>query len=605
MPTGGMAPEAPPLEKRSMAETRRLLARMAKLVMRWKKQCVILIITILLTIVCQLAVPILVQRAINCLIYRNDSTFVRDLSYILASLVICFILNSIIEYIKNISAMRLSENLSLYLRENLFERIVHAPLSFLDTHSYGDIMSRLTNDSQRVSTVAQVLEEFMSKTIVIIGCAVIMLMKSWKLAMISIVTALVTTIISAIISGHMRNYFMRQTMSLGAMNGHLEESMKNFRTMEMAGTGSYASQKMKEKSEAYTKVCISSSMFSGIINPIMLILGNLSFMITVVVGGHLAIQRAIMIGDLQAIIMYSKQFMDSVYSFGNVMIQTQSFLASAERVFEVMDIEGENTGTESRLVKQGEEKNFVDRTGVHYEGVTFGYDETKTVIDEVSLSLEKGGLTALVGATGSGKTTLVSLLLKFYDTYQGDIYIDGENIRDMSLAETRQAVTVVLQDSKLVDGSITDNILYGSQDADEEDAARIIRGMGADKILERLPSGLDTVTHDDDETISMGMRQIIGLARALVRRPQIIVMDEALSAVDSETEQLIRRNILKLLEGATVLIIAHRLDTIETADKIIVLSEGKVAETGSFNELLSEHGEFFRLYTSQQEGIET
>ena len=602
-----MPTEAPPLEKRSPEDTRRIIARISKFVFKWKKQCIILITAILLTIACQLIVPILVQKAINCLIYRTDSTFVQDLTKVVTSLVMVFILNSIIEYVKNVSAMQLSENLSLQMRRDLFERVIHAPLSYLDTHSYGDIMSRLTNDSQRVSTVAQVLEEFMSKIIVIIGCAIIMLSKNWKLALISIVTALVTTIISGIISGRMRNYFMRQTMALGSMNGHLEESVKNFRTMEIAGIGSFTSETMAKKSQEYTDVCIKSSMFSAIINPIMLVLGNLSFMITVVVGGHFAIEDVITIGVLQAVIMYSKQFMDSVYSFGNVMIQTQSFLASAERVFELIDMEIEDTGEGARLVKQGEDEKLLEgvpEKGVAYKDVTFSYDGERTVVDDITLSLEGGKTAALVGATGAGKTTLTSLLLKFYDTYEGDIFVDGVNLRDYSLEKTRNMVTVVLQDSKLVEGTIAENILYGATDKDEDDTLDIVKKMGVLSLIEKLPDGLNTMTSDDDETISEGMRQIIGLARAVIREPRILIMDEALSAVDPLTEQMVRSNIFSITPDATILVIAHRLKSTETIDKIIVMKDGHIAEEGSFEELMESRGEYHRLYTSQQSGNE-
>ncbi len=606
MQMGMSGGQAPPMEKRSPKDTRKIIARLSNFVFRWKKICAVLIVTILLTIVCKLAVPILVQTAINCLIYRNSETFTQDITRIMIALIVVFILNSVIEYIKNISAMKLSENLSLVMRRDLFERIIHAPLSYLDTNNYGDIMSRLTNDSQRVSTVAQVLEQFISTFVMIIGCAVIMLMKNWQLALISIATAILTTIISAIISGKMRSYFMRQTMALGAMNGHIEESMKNFRTMEMAGTTDYTSEKMVAKSEEYTNVCIKSSMFSGIINPIMLVLGNVSFMVTVVVGGHYAIEDVITIGVLQAVIMYSKQFMDAVYSLGNVLIQVQSFLASAERVFEVIDIKIEDKGTASKLVKQGEEEKAADvpEKGVAFKDVTFSYDGKTNVVKNVTIEFSGGKTAALVGATGAGKTTLTNLLLKFYDNYSGDIYIDGKNLTDYSLADTRDMITVVLQDSKLIEGTIMDNILYGTRDVSEEDVKSLIEKMEVSSLIEGLPDGLDTETNDDDETISEGMRQIIGLARAIIKKPRILILDEALSAVDSETETRVRKNIFNIIKDATVLIIAHRLNMTEDIDQIVVMKDGSVVETGNYTQLIEAKGEYYRLITSQKEGKE-
>jgi ABC-type multidrug transport system fused ATPase/permease subunit len=289
------------------------------------------------------------------------------------------------------------------------------------------------------------------------------------------------------------------------------------------------------------------------------------------------------------------------------MIQTQSFLASAERVFELIDMAIEDTGENSRLVKQGEEEKLLEgvpERGVAYKDVTFSYDGTKTVVDDITLSLEGGKTAALVGATGAGKTTLTSLLLKFYDTYEGDIFVDGVNLNDYSLEETRNMVTVVLQDSKLVDGTIAENILYGATDKTEEDTLHLAERMGILPLIEKLPDGMDTVTSDDDETISEGMRQIIGLARAVIREPRILIMDEALSAVDPLTEQMVRSNIFSIVPDATILVIAHRLKSTETIDKIIVMKDGNVVEEGSFEELMETRGEYHRLYTSQQSGNE-
>lgn len=615
--SSGMAGDGPSpndmMEKRSLKDTARLISRISRLVFTWKKECIILIITVILTICCQLTIPILVERAINCLIYRKDSTFVQELTIIIASLITVFVLNSIIEYIKNISAMRLSENLSMKMRDELFERVIYAPLSFLDKHSYGDLMSRLTNDSQRVSTVAQVFETFVSTIVLIVGCGIIMILKSWKLALISVATAVITTLISGLISGKMRSYFMKQSISLGTMNSHLEETVKNFKTMEVLGISRYATELMDEKSRKYTDVCIKSSVFSGIINPIMLILGNLSFMITVVVGGHLAISRLITIGALQAVIMYSKQFMDNVYSFGNIMIQTQSFLASAERVFAIYDLKGEDQENKAISENRSGDSKIARDKAVVFDKVSFSYDGVKQVLKNVSIELEPGELSAIVGATGAGKTTLISLLLRFYDDYEGNIYINGVDLKDYSISENRNLVTVVLQDSKIIEGTVLDNILYGAGDIFEgktdsyinESVEQLIDKMNIRSFIDRLPSGLETETSDDDKTMSEGIRQIIGLARAAIRNPKILILDEALSAVDAATEQSIRSGIMNLRKDSNTLLIAHRLETIMDADRILVMKDGSVIEDGPAKALLAQEGEFKRLYTSQMAGQET
>ena len=370
---------------------------------------------------------------------------------------------------------------------------------------------------------------------------------------------------------------------------------------------------MKERSNAYTEVCIKSSVFSAIINPIMIILGNLSFMITVVLGGSLTIKGAIGLGVLQAVIMYSKQFMDSVYGFGNVMIQTQSFLARAERVFEILDIEVENAGTHSRLVKQesGSGKDSENKvngaeeksgSGVRFDKVSFSYDGESEVLDSVDAEMKAGTSTAIVGATGAGKTTLISLLLKFYDNYKGSIYVDGKELSDYTLAGIRDKVTVVLQDSHLMRGTIAENILYGT--GSKEGAKNITDAMGVTGMIEALPDGFDTETYDDDETISEGMRQIIGMARALAKKPNILVLDEALSSVDPITEQMIRTNVTDKLRSITMILIAHRLDTAKQSDKIIVMKDGHIVEEGSHDSLMDEGKEYYRLYSSQMAGNE-
>ena len=311
--------------------------------------------------------------------------------------------------------------------------------------------------------------------------------------------------------------------------------------------------------------------------------------------------------------MYSKQFMDSVYGFGNVMIQTQSFLASAERVFEILDIEVENAGTHSRLVKQetgSEDKSKskksdspVDgKSGVRFENVSFSYDGESNVLNTVDVDMKAGTSTAIVGATGAGKTTLISLLLKFYDNYKGSIYVDGKELADYTLAGIRDRITVVLQDSRLMRGTIAENILYGT--GSKEEAKTITDAMGVTGMIEALPEGFETETYDDDETISEGMRQIIGMARALAKEPKILVLDEALSSVDPVTEQMIRNNISTKLQSITMILIAHRLDTAKQSDKIIVMKDGNIVEEGNHDSLMAAEKEYYRLYSSQMAGNE-
>ena len=295
------------------------------------------------------------------------------------------------------------------------------------------------------------------------------------------------------------------------------------------------------------------------------------------------------------------------------MIQTQSFLASAERVFEILDIEVENAGTHSRLVKQ--EKGSEDKSkskksdspvdgksGVRFENVSFSYDGESNVLNTVDVDMKAGTSTAIVGATGAGKTTLISLLLKFYDNYKGSIYVDGKELADYTLAGIRDRITVVLQDSRLMRGTIAENILYGT--GSKEEAKTITDAMGVTGMIEALPEGFETETYDDDETISEGMRQIIGMARALAKEPKILVLDEALSSVDPVTEQMIRNNISTKLQSITMILIAHRLDTAKQSDKIIVMKDGNIVEEGNHDSLMAAEKEYYRLYSSQMAGNE-
>jgi ATP-binding cassette subfamily B multidrug efflux pump len=558
---------------------------------------VMLIITVL-----GLAAPAIQQVAIDCISVSGENVSIEKEKFIrsLVFLALTYSFNAIFTYLQGILSAKLSQTTVHTMRRDLFANLVRLPVSYTDTHNHGDIMSRMTNDIENISTtIAQSIGSLISSIMTVVGSLVIMLYYSPLLTAISMSTIFLTIGVSAALTKLMRKYFLKQQILLGKINGHAEEMVTGYKTVVSYSKEDDAKKEFETLSNELRKVGIKAQLFGGVMGPVMNIISNLNFVLIAAFGGWFAIKGAISIGTIQAFIIYSKQFSRPVNDIASQYAQIQTAIAGAERVFEVMDAkEEENSFTDSYSSRD-------IKGDVSFKDVCFAYVPEKPVLKGLSLDVKQGQKIAVVGATGSGKTTVVNLLTRFYNIDSGSITIDSHSIYDISIEELRKSIAIVLQDTVLFTGTIADNIRYSKLDATDDEVKHAAAIANADEFIDRLPDGYNTILSESGSNLSQGQRQLISIARAVLANPKILVLDEATSSVDTRTEMNIQSAMVKLMKNRTSLIIAHRLSTIRDADKIVVVDNGKIAEKGSHDELIKQHGRYYQLYQTQFAGIET
>ncbi len=499
---------------------------------------------------------------------------------------------------QSLVSARLSQSIVKNLRFDLFNKIDHLSISYLDTHSNGDVMSRLTNDVDNISnTVFQSLGMLISGVLTIVGTIAIMFRYCWQLTLITLVTVLMTVFVTKLMSGKMRSIYRRRSKVLGRLNGEAEEMITGYKTVVAYSREEDIIKEFTDISEELTSVGIRAEILGGSMGPIMNAISNLSFVIVAAFGGYFAYTGAITIGVISAFIIYAKQFSRPINEIATLYGALQTAVAGAERVFELMDNPDEdNSGTLDMKNAKGE---------LRFQNVNFSYIPGKRVLYDFNLDVTPGQKIALVGATGSGKTTVVNLLMRFYPVDSGSIYIDGNNIMDISRDELRKNTAIVLQDTVLFSDTIENNIKYANPDASLEEVKKAAKMANIDKYIERLPQKYNTVLKRAGASLSQGQRQLITIARAILANPKILILDEATSSVDTRTERNIQDAMVNLMQNRTSLIIAHRLSTIQDADKIVVMDGGRVVETGNHAELLDKKGYYYKLYMTQFAGNET
>ncbi len=544
-----------------------------------------------------LLIPELIGRAVDTLdVSRTGLAFDRErLTALLLLLAGIFLFSSLFSYFQGRLSAKITRNVSLSIRKSLSEKLIRMPVSFFDSHRSGDMAARLTDDIDNIATlISRSLGTVISAVIVIVGCLVIMLIKNPLLTLVCLSTVALNIICTAALSKRMFGYFRRQQKSVGDMNSHIEQSVAAKKTIDAYQLTEEVIAENERLSDGQMDASIKARVLGGAIPPLMCIIGNINFLLIVAVGALLYINGGfgVTIGTIQAFTLYSRQFTKPINEFSEMVSQLMSALASAERVFEIIDAQPEEDDGMSAL-----EEN--ESCSISFEHVTFSYVPGVRVLDDFSLDIQSGQRVALVGRTGAGKTTLIHLLMRFYEPDSGRILIDGTDIRDIEKSRLRKTVTAVLQNAALIDGTVRDNIAYGDLNADEaavENAAKI---TCASDIIDKLENGMDTEVSHDDSRLSRGEIQLICLARASLTKPRALVLDEAMSSVDSATEAVIRRAMLTLMQGKTCIVIAHRLSTITNADKIAVFQDGRVAELGDHRELLAKKGIYYKLYQNQ------
>jgi ATP-binding cassette subfamily B multidrug efflux pump len=493
----------------------------------------------------------------------------------------------------------ISQRMVRNIREGLFDKMQRLPLSYYDTRPHGDLMSRLTNDVDAVSvTVSQSAVQLMSGVVVVTGTLIIMLALSPVMAAVSLVPVPLVFLLTSTISRRTRVLFKEQQDALGLLNGHVEETVSGIQAVKAFGREPEAGARFGLINEELRRVGTRAQIWTGFLMPMMNVINNIGFAFVAVTGGLLAVRGLISIGLIATFISYSRQFVRPLNDIANTYNTLMSAVAGAERVFEVMD-ETEEAADSAGARPLGEPKGIVE-----FQDVSFGYRADVPVLKDVSFTAPAGSVTAIVGRTGAGKTTIVNLLSRFYEITAGRILIDGVDIRDYSRSTLRRAFGVVLQDGWLFAGTVRENILYGRPDATEEEMRRAAELAGASHAIERLPQGYETRLVESGANLSQGQRQLIGIARAVLAAPRLLILDEATSSVDARTELHIQQGMMQLMKGRTSFIIAHRLSTIRDADSVLVVDAGKIVERGSPEELVRSNGYFRKLYETQRRGIE-
>lgn len=524
-----------------------------------------------------------------------------DFKSILDIIMICafiYVLSALFNYIQSFIIATISQKVTYSLRDKIFKKIDRIPLSYYDKTNNGDLLSRVTNDVDTLGhTITQNLSQSISLVTSIIGVLVMMITINVYMTLAAILILPISMIFIKFVATHSQKYFALQQKRLGVVNGHIEESYAGANIIKAFNNEDKSIKKFAKHNDELYESAWKSQFFSGMMMPIVNFVGNIGYVIVCVLGGYLVTKRKISVGDVQAFIQYLRTFNQSTGQTASLISNFQTTLAACERIFEFLDVPEEVKDKNDAITK----KVLGD---VSFENVKFGYTDDKIIIKNFTLDIKSGSKVAIVGPTGAGKTTLVKLLMRFYDINSGSIKIDGIDIKKYKKSALRNNFGMVLQDTWLFNGSIYENIKYGNASASMQDIKKAAKQARVDHFVETLPGGYEYILNEEANNISAGEKQLLTIARAILADPRILILDEATSSVDTRTEILINEAMKNLMKDRTSFIIAHRLSTIKNASMIIVMNEGDIVEVGTHDELLEKKGFYYKLYNSQFEASE-
>ena len=535
------------------------------------------------------------ESSIKALIAQSpikiDFDYIKKLSFILIGL---FVISSLFSFLQGFIISSVSQKITYKLRQQISFKMSKLPLKYFDTVTHGEILSRITNDVDTVSmSLQQSLTQIITSVTTIIGIIIMMISISPLMTLIAIVSLPVSGLIVSIIVKLSQKHFKNQQKYLGQLNGHVEEMFSGHNIVKAFNLENKSISELKNINNLLYKSSWKSNFLSGLMMPILNSVGNLSYIAVCVVGGYLTIKTNFGIGGIQSFIIYIKQLNQPIAQTAQIANVLQSTMAAAERVFEFLDEEEEVSETKSPVKIKDVQGN------VDFDNITFGYNEDKIILHDVNVSVKSGQTVAIVGPTGAGKTTIINLLMRFYDVNKGSIKIDGVDIRDMTRADLREIFGMVLQDTWLFNGTIRENLSYGKLDATEEEIKAAAKAAHCNHFINTTAEGYDLVINEEASNLSQGQKQLLTIARAILADPPILILDEATSSVDTRTEQRIQRAMNNLMKGRTSFVIAHRLSTIRDADIILVIQDGNIIEQGNHDELIAKQGFYYDLYNSQ------
>ena len=505
-----------------------------------------------------------------------------------------YLVSALFSYIQGWIMANVSTNIAFRFRRDLSEKINRMPLKYFDGTTHGEVLSRITNDVDTVNqTLSQSLTQIITSLVTVVGVLGMMFSISWVMTLVALVIIPLSMIVVGLIVRQSQKFFKQQQEYLGHVNGHVEEMYSGHIVMKAFNGEEESIQKLDQSNNVLYDVAWKSQFLSGLMMPIMTFIGNLGYVAVAILGGYLAIRKAITVGDIQAFIQYTRSFTQPIMQLANISNILQQTAAAAERVFEFLE-EEEEVAESATPIKLENIKGHVEFKNVH-----FGYSPEKIIVNDFSAEAEAGHKIAIVGPTGAGKTTMVKLLMRFYDINEGAILIDGHDIREFSRYDLRKLFGMVLQDTWLYNGSIMENIRYGRPTATDEEVIAAAQAAHVDHFVHTLPDGYNMVLNEETSNISQGQMQLLTIARAVLADPKILILDEATSSVDTRTEVLIQRAMDNLMKNRTSFVIAHRLSTIRDADLILVMQHGDIVEQGNHEELLAKEGAYHELYMSQ------
>lgn len=504
-----------------------------------------------------------------------------------------YLISALFNFLQQFIMTRVSQRTVYEMRRDLEEKMHRLPISYYDTHSNGDIMSRAINDMDNIAgTLQQNLTQFVTSIVTFIGVLWMMLSISWQLTLIALATVPLSLIVVMLVAPKSQKHFATQQKSLGLLNDQVEETYGGHTVVKTFNHEASDQEVFEIENEKLYEAGWKAQFISAMIMPLMNFVKNLGYVFVAVLGGVKVANGNMTLGDVQAFLQYTNQFSQPITQMASLINTIQSTVASAERVFEVLD-EEEMKDESSQLPEENADYK------VRFENVQFGYSEDNLLMTDFNLDVHPGEMVAIVGPTGAGKTTLINLLERFYDVSGGSIRYDGKDTRDYSREELRNHFSMVLQDTWLFTGTIYDNILYGNDQATKEQVIAAAKAAHVDEFVRKLPHGYDTILNEEASNISQGQRQLITIARAFLANPDVLILDEATSSVDTRTEILIQQAMSRLLENRTSFVVAHRLSTIRDADNIIVMNHGSIVETGNHETLMAKNGFYADLYNSQ------